>query len=131
MRISGKITLTIIILLLAIVAFLTHTTHRNRGADWTELDKTKLTDCLKDTDATLYITTSSPACKAQLLKFGDAMRDVNIVICDNSDDPNEINPECILEKIEAYPTWIFYNNTQLRGVQSLDELADHIRCPKP
>ena len=131
MKIYGKVTLTVIILLFAVAAFLAYITYCDRDADWTELDKAKLTACLEDNDATLYITTWCPACKTQLLKFGNAMRDINIVICDNSDDPNEINPECVLEKIEACPTWVFYDNTRLRGVQSLDELADFTKCPKP
>jgi hypothetical protein len=62
-----------------------------------------------------------PHCIDQKKLFGDAVKYIDYVECD-AKGPNANPDECVANKIEGYPTWM-YNGQQYGGYKSFSELA--------
>lgn len=83
-----------------------------------------LAKSLADQGAVLYGTYLSPETKAQKEMFKQSASDLDYVECDSA-GPSANADECIAQKIETYPTWIF-GGAQYKGIQELSTLAQMI-----
>ncbi len=90
------------------------------------LDETYSTfaQCLTEKGATFYGTEWCTHCKSQKALFGDSMKDVNFIDCD---DQKEV---CRAAGITGYPTWIIGGQKYV-GTQSLEKLASVTACELP
>lgn len=88
-----------------------------QGSDYAE----RLVKYLRDNGMVLYGSYQSTESKEQKDLFGDALKYLDYVECDAS-GPNANPDECIAQKIEIYPTWVF-EGKQYAGKKSLAELA--------
>jgi len=80
--------------------------------------------CLTEKDVKMYGADWCTHCQEQKKMFGSAFKYANYIDCDFNKD------ECSEKKIEGYPTWII-NETDYRGVQSLQRLAHLSGCELP
>lgn len=70
----------------------------------------------------LYGSYQSTDTKKQKDLFGDSAKYLDYVECDAS-GPNANPDECISQKIDIYPTWL-YQGKQYVGIKSLGEIAE-------
>lgn len=77
---------------------------------------------LRDKGMVLYGSYQSDDSEQQLAIFGDAAKYLDYVECDAS-GPSANPDECISQKVEIYPTWI-YQGKSYTGEKSLGELAN-------
>lgn len=85
------------------------------------------TACLSQVSATLYGAYWCEDCNAQKELFGVAADDLVYVEC-STDDAQRQTDECIAAGITRYPTWKIGTTTEVRGVQTLEELAGLTGC---
>lgn len=81
--------------------------------------------CITAAKAVFYGADWCPHCQNQKTLFGDAIKTVKYIECDqNSEACNE-------QQITGYPTWIIDNTTRLIGTQSLASLGKATGCTVP
>jgi len=85
--------------------------------DYTE----QLAKFLRDKGMVLYGSYQSADSKSQKELFGDDAKYLDYVECDAS-GPDANPDECILQKVEVYPTWV-YAGKAFPGQKSLADLA--------
>lgn len=90
---------------------------------------TPLAQCLTEKGVKMYGAWWCSHCKEQKELFGNAFRDVTYVEC--SDMNKNTLPICVEAGIPGYPTWILGDGTVVRGVQSLEALAEKTSCALP
>ncbi|MCF7798415.1 hypothetical protein K9M74_00775 [Candidatus Woesearchaeota archaeon] len=98
------------------------TQETNTKMQTTTLDE--FAQCLTDNDATFYGAYWCSHCSNQKKTFGDAMKYVNYVECE------EEKQQCINAQITAYPTWIIQGEQYLGG-QTLERLSALTGCKLP
>ena len=81
-----------------------------------------LAECLTEKGVIMAGTDWCPACKAQKNEFGDAFDKINYKNCDYVED------WCLDNNISGFPTWVFPNGTQYRGVQNPAFLSQIAGC---
>jgi hypothetical protein len=86
--------------------------------------------CLKDKGAIFYGAFWCQHCQAEKKLFGSSVKFLPYVECSTPDGSNQTK-ECIDQKIESYPTWVFSDGTRLNGEIPLQQLADKTSCPLP
>lgn len=81
----------------------------------------RLAKHLAQSGLVLYGSYNSAECLGQQNLFGDSIQYLNYVECDSTrSDAN--TEECLGQKIDIYPTWI-YQGEKHTGIQSLADLA--------
>lgn len=88
-------------------------------------DKSALSKCLEDSEATLYGAYWKKEVKDQKEKLNSILGSVIYIECD-SNHPDGNKEACEAEGITNYPTWII-SNKKIEGVKSLEELQE-IAC---
>jgi len=83
-----------------------------------------LAKSLADQGAVLYGTYQSPETATQKEMFKESASILDYVECDSA-GPGANADECIAQKIETYPTWVF-EGTQYKDIQELSTLAQMI-----
>jgi hypothetical protein len=83
-----------------------------------------LAKSLRDQGAVLYGSYLSPETNEQKEMFKESASTLDYVECDAA-GPDANPDECIAQKIETYPTWVF-EGTQYKDVQELSTLAQMI-----
>jgi len=71
-----------------------------------------------------------PNCQRQGELFGSAKEFINYIECGEGVSDSE-HDTCLLEGIEAYPTWRFANGNELIGYQGVEDLAAASGCALP
>jgi len=89
-----------------------------QGGDYTE----RLARFLNEKGAVLYGSYQSQESSDQKALFGDSSKYLDYVECDAA-GLNANPDECIAQKIDIYPTWI-YEGKQYAGKKTLAELAE-------
>ncbi len=86
--------------------------------------------CLDEAGAEFYGAYWCPNCQRQEELFGPSMDYINYIEC--AEGPADSQYEkCLLEGIEAYPTWRFDNGNELVGYQGLEALSKASACALP
>lgn len=85
--------------------------------------------CIADSGTKFYGAFWCTHCQAQKEEFGSAEQYLPYIECSNPD--NTQTQVCIDNKIEAYPTWIFPDETSLTGEIPLETLAEKTECVLP
>lgn len=96
----------------------------------TEYDQAALdcfAECLTEKGAKLYTLSTCPACKDQKDPFGNSLRYLNHIECDNESSGG--GQACTQAEITHVPTWIFEDGSKLVGVQTLEALSEKTDCP--
>jgi hypothetical protein len=86
-----------------------------------KVDPYILADCLSEKGVIMAGTDTCPACIEQKNQFGAAFEKIDYINCHYDD-------WCAENKITRYPTWVFPNGTQYRGVQNLYFLSVVAEC---
>ena len=81
----------------------------------------QIAQCLTEKGAVLYQTSWCPHCKNQKEAFGESLKYINLVDCD------EERVACQEAGIEGYPAWII-NGKQYLGGRSPEALAKIADC---
>jgi hypothetical protein len=85
--------------------------------------------CLESSGAKFYGTFWCSHCQNQKQAFGSAKQYLPYIECANKDGSQ--NDLCKEVGIEGYPTWVFFDGSQLSGEQSLETLANKTQCLMP
>lgn len=81
--------------------------------------------CLTESGAGMYGTDWCTNCQDQKRAFGSSFKNVVYINCD-------MNPvACESLEIDGYPTWVFSDNSQLVGKQTMFDLANKTGCVLP
>lgn len=83
--------------------------------------------CLTEKGVKLYGAFWCPHCQEQKALFGDDVRYVTYVECDER-DPKANVKECTEKKIERFPTWFFPGQGLEIGLRTPEELAIKAGC---
>lgn len=86
--------------------------------------------CLDESGAVYYGAYWCPNCQRQSELFGDSKEFLNYIECGEGVEESQTEV-CLLEGIEAYPTWRFADGTELVGYQGLEDLAAASGCALP
>lgn len=78
--------------------------------------------CLRDKKITMYGAEWCQYCQKEKAAFGDSFRFVPYVEC--PDNPQQ----CLALGISGYPTWIFPDGKQLKGLQGIEKLSRESAC---
>jgi len=73
--------------------------------------------CITRAGATYYTADWCPHCRRQNALFGDALSYVKVVDCSDG-----------CSGVQSLPTWTFRDGSRIKGVASLDELAERTGC---
>jgi len=87
-----------------------------------KVDTVKLADCLTEKGVIMAGTDTCPACIEQKRQFGNSFAKIEYKNCDY--EPTW----CLENNITGYPTWVFPDGTQYRGVQNLGFLQEQAEC---
>ena len=90
----------------------------------------ELAKCLTAKGFTEYGTYWCGNCERQKLAFGGSYKYINYVECDEEWE-NAKPEECDAKGITGYPTWITPDGEQIRGFQSMENLARVSGCELP
>ena len=97
------------------------------GEKYEDWAKIRLARNLTESGAVLYGVVNCSYCTLQKDMFGEeAAEYLNYFSCDSADAPWEIFQECLDLGLDAYPTWIFGDNSQHKGAKTLTNLANEI-----
>jgi len=86
--------------------------------------------CLTTSGAKFYGTFWCSHCKNQKEMFGSSLQYAPYVECSNADATAQLQV-CTDAGIQAYPTWIFVDGSELSGEISLAQLAQKTGCQLP
>lgn len=90
----------------------------------------KFAMCLNDSGAVMYGSQSCENCREQNEFFEDSTQYLNYVECDKYAKNTEYKT-CDTLQINAYPTWIFKDNSYLVGKQTFKALSEKTGCIAP
>jgi len=95
-----------------------------------DVELTRFAQCLDESGAEYYGAYWCPNCQRQGELFGKSKDYLNYIECGEgvADSQTEV---CLLEGIEAYPTWRFADGSELVGFQGLEDLAAASGCTLP
>lgn len=126
----GKKYYILISLVLAggIIFFVSQANTSNRQADAQELEV--FASCLADEGAKFYGAFWCSHCNDQKDLFGDSSDSLPYVECSTSDGKGQTSA-CIVNGINAYPTWEFIDGSRLSGKLSLEQLSQKTGCQPP
>jgi len=85
--------------------------------------------CLRDSGTRFFGAFWCPHCQTQKKSFGSSAKFLNYIECSNPDKSQ--TQVCIDNKIEAYPTWIFPDQSRLTGEVDFTTLASKSACTLP
>src|SRR3989338_5071516 len=115
-----------LIIILAVAAIGVGTLYeyaRTRVAEGAPLDE--FAQCLADKNVTMYGAEWCSHCQNEKNAFGSSFRLVPYVECPE-------NPqECLAQKVDRYPTWIFPDGKKFVGEQGLQKLSEESGCSLP
>ena len=81
-----------------------------------------LADCLTEKGVKMAGADWCGACKEQKSMFGDSFAKIDYKNCDYEEQ------WCLDNGITLFPTWVFSDGTQYRGVQNLGFLQEKAEC---
>jgi hypothetical protein len=96
----------------------------------TDVAMDEFVQCLDEAGAEYYGAYWCPNCQRENELLGDSKQYLNYVECGEG-VANSQTDVCLLEGIEAYPTWRFANGAELIGYQGLEDLAAASGCSLP
>jgi len=103
-----------LIVLAALTALLSSCTYSEKA--------NSLAQCLENKGAVLYGASWCGYCTKQKEVFGDAIRLIHYVDCDQERE------KCSDQQIQALPTWIMGNGKRIEGYRSLEKLTEVTGC---
>src|SRR3989338_2121649 len=115
--------LIIILAVAAIAVGVLYEYARTRVAESAPLDE--FAQCLADKNVIMYGAEWCSYCQNEKNAFGSSFRLVPYVECPE-------NPqECLAQKVDRYPTWIFSDGRKFVGEQGLQKLSKESGCALP
>ncbi len=90
---------------------------------------TEFAQCLGNNGAKFHGAWWCSACRQQKSLFASAQKDLPYIECSNPDRTQ--TQECTDLGIKSYPTWKFTDGTEVKGVMSLEDLAEKTSCELP
>lgn len=90
----------------------------------------QLANCIKDSGAKFYGTFWCSHCQNQKKMFESASKYLPYVECSSKDGQKQLEV-CTNQNIQAYPTWIFADQSRLSGELSFQVLAEKTSCALP
>lgn len=115
------------IALIAFAAIVVASVYTLSASDEEKKPKTGLdrfAQCLTENGATMYGLESCPHCQEQKKMFGSSFKFIDYIEC------SEMGSTCSQKGITSVPVWIV-DGKRLKGVQSLDDLAEETGCKLP
>jgi hypothetical protein len=95
-----------------------------------DLEMDKFVQCLDEAGAEYYGAYWCPNCQRENELLGDSKQYLNYIECGEGVEESATDT-CLLEGIEAYPTWRFANGNELIGYQGVEDLAAASGCALP
>jgi glutaredoxin len=92
-------------------------------------DPETLAECVSESGAVFYGAHWCPYCKRQRAAFEGFDERLNYVECAEPGQRKQTD-ECRKAGIRSYPTWELADGTRLRGMLSLERLADATGCTR-
>jgi glutaredoxin len=112
---------------IALLIALTSCLGPGTAATASALDPQALAECVADSGAVFYGAHWCPYCARQRAAFQGHAEQLRYVECSEPGERKQ-TAECREAGIRSYPTWELADGTRLRGLVTLEQLADATGC---